>query len=628
MPLVTQIDAEQVWRVSFVYYLVESGSPHDCSVIPQCSCANDLWLRMIEGDDSGDDVWLWADGDEDWIRKNASRMDWLQLKEEQWTAARSALRRRLERTQRALRSGPNSTTNLTLPEQSRNARLRAATPAQRLAAMSWLIRTSKHREELDYLLGWSSRSNFFLGDLIWKWREDTLALLGSFPSFPEQPEAWKKFQDKREAVGCECLDSPLLCESAPDWFKMVVWLREEGNLDVDCLSPDPCQACESRAHDLYGTFYGAEHFWNGPRVPLLLAFSFEAFSIILGYTRDDSAMLPFARALVSKALDTASLLDVDELLRSVYGPGEIDLELPPWVNSHPSVAQFHLQKYSCQDEYLDVLPAGFADKPPGLMVLVGTIAWIVGCRFIDFSSGPQRWHDYWEQLLKDGFMAGLPLPELTETALILRNELKRINSIAQEFCCEGTVLEDHYWTSYSAIMMFVKSRIPDSRFVGCPRCHAIYLDVTAVSSSYSDLSRVAFSQAPAAEALSREQDAICRADPSITDSEVYPTASPVLPQALPTQYISSASVMRKHFGDIPNHTEYLERLYNDPIASGGYGIVYKCSLRDENDSYLDPLRSFDMTSPRIVYLSRNSPEVCATRSKCGINSDMPTSSRY
>ncbi|KAF8833034.1 hypothetical protein BDN67DRAFT_69950 [Paxillus ammoniavirescens] len=43
------------------------------------------------------------------------------------------------------------------------------------------------------------------------------------------------------------------------------------------------------------------------------------------------------------------------------------------------------------------------------------------------------------------------------------------------------------------------------------------------------------------------------------------------------------SVTQKHFGDIPDLTEYLQRLHIDPVAAGGYGNVYKCSLRHAND---------------------------------------------
>ncbi|KAF8834852.1 hypothetical protein BDN67DRAFT_975709, partial [Paxillus ammoniavirescens] len=79
--------------------------------------------------------------------------------------------------------------------------IREATPAQRFAALYWLICTSRRKEELDLQHGWSSRSNFALRDVIdpWFWA------FGSLASFPEQPEAWNDFLEKRKAMRCDCL---------------------------------------------------------------------------------------------------------------------------------------------------------------------------------------------------------------------------------------------------------------------------------------------------------------------------------------------------------------------------------------------------------------------------------------
>ncbi|KIJ05163.1 hypothetical protein PAXINDRAFT_21557 [Paxillus involutus ATCC 200175] len=154
---------DHVCRVSFVYWVLLGQSPwHECG--SRCPKVRDVWLRMIEGDGSGDDVWLWVDGDEEWIRRNAS--EWFfppKLEEEDWVAAQSALGRRLDRTR--LTSSPASpkTANLTLENQRTNACLREATPAQRVAAMYWLIQTSTRKEELDFQLGLSSRWKFSLG---------------------------------------------------------------------------------------------------------------------------------------------------------------------------------------------------------------------------------------------------------------------------------------------------------------------------------------------------------------------------------------------------------------------------------------------------------------------------------
>ena len=55
--------------------------------------------------------------------------------------------------------------------------------------------------------------------------------------------------------------------------------------------------------------------------------------------------------------------------------------------------------------------------------------------------------------------------------------------------------------------------------------------------------------------------------------------------------------MKLHFKDIPNLTERLERLHNDPVDFGGNASVYKCKLRDKyvdgNESVVCALRLRD-----------------------------------
>lgn len=235
----SQIDPEQLWRVSFLYCLVQWASRHDCLVRPPCSYVDDLWLQLIEGDDSEHDIWLWADGDEAWIRENSlPGSDWERPQEEQWNSARQALRRRLERRRHA----PYLVSRHIA---SRNARIRAATPAQRLAAMTWLVYTSKYGEELDYRCGWSSRSKFSLGELIRSWRDDVSSLFGALPSFPDQPRARQKFMEQKEGMGCTCMDPQPFRELVLDWLRMAMWLQDT-DVNADFLDPYQCQPCKDR----------------------------------------------------------------------------------------------------------------------------------------------------------------------------------------------------------------------------------------------------------------------------------------------------------------------------------------------------------------------------------------------
>ena len=201
---------------------------------------------MIEGDDDQDDVWLWADGDEEWIRKNLKWPDSpeLELREEEWAAAHAALNRRIARHASSPISNP--IVGSISQHEAKNTRLREATPAQRVAAIYWLICTSRRKEEVDEQLGWSSRSNFRLGESLWKWHGDVSYLLGSFPRFPGQPEAWQKFKEKRDAMECRCIGLPLLTDPIPDWFCMATWLGEESGLDMVCLDADACETCKFR----------------------------------------------------------------------------------------------------------------------------------------------------------------------------------------------------------------------------------------------------------------------------------------------------------------------------------------------------------------------------------------------
>ena len=247
----------------------------------------------------------------------------------------------------------------------------------------------------------------------------------------------------------------------------------------------------ARASTEYEVFYGADHFWNTAPVPMLMVFSLEALSSL----SDDNqpTMLPFATAMVTKSLLPGSRSSEDAKLRNFYHvEGDKDVELSPWINSHPGIARKYIEKYACYlgsraerteanqvslDDHLEALPGAFAQGAPNLVVLIGALAWILGSRFLGQSARSRSWHDYWEQVLNGDFMGGLYLQTPSETTRILRDELKRINSTARDSCCGFELKwDDDLWTNYAAIMEFVKGRIPDPQFNGCPKCHTIYLN--------------------------------------------------------------------------------------------------------------------------------------------------------
>ncbi|KIJ06592.1 hypothetical protein PAXINDRAFT_20221 [Paxillus involutus ATCC 200175] len=501
-----ELGSDHTCRVSFVYWVLRRRlSLHGCE--SQCLKARQLWLQMIEGDDDVDEIWLWVDGDEEWLRQNrdtCGRWFWPKLEEEDLVAAQSALRRRIERTQLTPCPVPKKTADLTLED---HARLREATPAQRFAALYWLICTSRCKEEVDLQHGLSSRSNFALPDLIDPW----FLAFGSLASFPKQPEAWNDFLEKRKAMGCKCLRWIFIFEvETRDWARMMKWLRPEWNLDTDigCLSPYYCNACTCRPAEIYDRLYGNDHSRDIPLLPIQLAFSLDFVGTFYELMVSDEAPIPFFKAVATKSLSPNAQREADRRFWPLCTPGERDTRYSPWVNAYPKVMRQSLVSQSCevgpysrlhslppveaesQGEYLDELPVGFADDAPNLITLVGTVIWISACRFLD---GTEAWHSVWEDFFK--FKDILPLPELAGTQLELRNHLQRLwsegSSCFRHIDSFYEVDEDdrdYVWTIYAAIIIYVKSLNLGPKFKGCPECHAVYLTVVTGSGSGTETS--------------------------------------------------------------------------------------------------------------------------------------------
>ena len=280
---------------------------------------------------------------------------------------------------------------------------------------------------------------------------------------------------------------------------------------------------------------------------MLLAFSFVALDAILHYTRDDLEMLQFAEAVISRSLQPTSLLRGDELLRNAYRPGARNIEYLPWINMYPNVVRLEVSKYACRvgidnslnpslppspDEYLNSLSVGFAEGAQHPTVFIGTVAWILVSRFHSFLSGDKFWHSYWASLLEEDFMETHSLPEPTDPLdLRLRNDLKQHYLDQDRTCCgEQFKWEEHHWTIYSAILMFVKSKNPDPRFKGCPECHQIYMDVMSASRAHSrtncivEVPGLHGSESLAPPAAPSPADAIPALGPRFPDASMPPSS--------------------------------------------------------------------------------------------------------
>ncbi|KIK21958.1 hypothetical protein PISMIDRAFT_527033 [Pisolithus microcarpus 441] len=115
-------------RMRFVWRVIEKLL--DEMGCDDCPRRRELWLRIIEGDDDDDDLWLWVDGDEEWLTKQGILPDRAIPDSTDWLSAQSALRRRI-----AWKRYP--------PVTARNQKVRNAAIKQRACAIAWLVASSK-----------------------------------------------------------------------------------------------------------------------------------------------------------------------------------------------------------------------------------------------------------------------------------------------------------------------------------------------------------------------------------------------------------------------------------------------------------------------------------------------------
>ncbi|KIJ58610.1 hypothetical protein HYDPIDRAFT_34002 [Hydnomerulius pinastri MD-312] len=524
-------DALRARFVSVVLACAQLDVVHEEDLCPR---HRNLWLRMIEGDDSGDDIWLWVDGDEEWMQEHCDR-DYFhhrpELKQKDWADAQEALRRRLDREQRISQAPTTRNANPTLQDKSSSARIRNADPAQRIAVIAWLILSSKHRDEVLLQHGFTSQQNFGLAWLIGDWHDIAYEILGLSPAFPEQPEEWKKFEEKRNAIGCKCLDpGRWYVADLRDWFRMIVWLRGEEPL-VECIDWRGCGVCKQRAKELYD----AHHSLHPPAIsPLAPCFLF-----LVGnryrYSDWNLATARFAQAVVSRSARPEAWKRIDVQLQNSWDRDETDLSYVPWLNAYPPDMRFSIQLAMCrpeldpylafaplaedvQDEFLDALLDGFAEDAPNPVIFLGTIAWILACRSADFLSSSDGWHRSLRYTIDDLNVLSV---NSTEEALKLGGRIKQVYLESKACFPPWWYYGDEFWTNCAAIIIFIKSKNLDSRFDGCPRCHAVYQEFMSNSTLDSCSSSV-----PSADEPVSPHDSLPQADDvGIHDRAVTPAAS-------------------------------------------------------------------------------------------------------
>jgi hypothetical protein len=189
----------------------------------------EFWLKTIEGSDH-DDVWLWQDGDEDWIAKNirgvsgpAGRYpselsrDIQSLSAEHWKRAGEALQRRQGRS------------NNFCPIDN-NVQLRIFT-------MIWLLLFCDHAREADLQRGVVSRN---LIDLVSEWLD--LRLLFDPTS---SNTSWIRTCSTSVSEDHICL-APELSVLRTNWIDVMLRMYSPSEIEGVCLSMTRCQDCATR----------------------------------------------------------------------------------------------------------------------------------------------------------------------------------------------------------------------------------------------------------------------------------------------------------------------------------------------------------------------------------------------
>ncbi|KAI6148909.1 hypothetical protein BKA82DRAFT_997023 [Pisolithus tinctorius] len=437
-----------------------------------CRLRKALWLRLIEGD-VDDDVWLWVDGDEEWLRSEEpgwhSLYDW-RLVGEDWVNAESALRRRV-----AQRRYP--------PATARNQKVRSATPGQRLCAIAWLIASSKEVAELFASHGCtpptlsSSLIAFTLEPIIGKYWEE----------FPSQTGAWENAIAKAKGDGCIC--SPADCPGMEEWFDVVVWLEEKPPiLEVGYQSCERCRSfVRSRYEDITTEHTAILH------VSLLDAFhdSFPYFYDLQCAVRLPS---PTAKRMAEGIL---------EPLMKEHG---LDMRYLPCVNKYPQPLRERVAELICspdnnsESELAKLqFPDNIFDGAHDPWKVLGIVA-LMACDQSDCKNTErhdQDWHKTFSFILRHSRECfDMPaLPQLSSTSVRLCRELDRDYSEDLFFTNQSNKDDDSDWVPsdhddrplrlstvvFVAVAMFLRSN--DIGFSSCQKCRAICMKSLADASS-------------------------------------------------------------------------------------------------------------------------------------------------
>ena len=232
------------YRMAIIFNAIRTATRHDCHLWRKhlCPKLRKLWLEMIQGSDPTDDIWLWMDGDEQWLREKFGQ--WLiecsftgPDHEADWFDAHWALRHRIDRLH-------NNASHSA--EQIRNA-----TREQRLAAICWLTWNSGRVKALAIELGCTPMGMFGPGEIVESCRLEIRTIRELWGAFPQENTAvWEDAMKKLEEAGCTCLEETWTDECLQPWFNMLTWL-EERPPTLEVIRAYDCTRCQ---------FWYASHF--------------------------------------------------------------------------------------------------------------------------------------------------------------------------------------------------------------------------------------------------------------------------------------------------------------------------------------------------------------------------------
>jgi len=200
------------------------------------------WLKLLEGG-TGDDIWLWVDGDEKIISREILLWKYNRipmLTRTEWRNAASALSRRLER----IRVGGSQDREEPAHLAERRRRVQEADPRIRFSMISWIVASSEAMRDADASRGLTHRGRWDLKCLISTWADTVQSCW-----FPQATvnDVFQTFDDAMKRAGHTCHDGHR--HGLKEWIWMRSLLIPDQRHSVVYLSltiESLCKACAAR----------------------------------------------------------------------------------------------------------------------------------------------------------------------------------------------------------------------------------------------------------------------------------------------------------------------------------------------------------------------------------------------